>query len=35
VDSHVLKEMLQNIVERVTQDEPQITKYDIIAGDGD
>jgi dihydroxyacetone kinase len=27
--------MLQNIVERVTQDEPQITKYDTIAGDGD
>lgn len=27
--------MLQNIVERVTEDEPQITKYDTIAGDGD
>lgn len=35
VDTPLLKEILRNIVSNVTEDEPQITHYDTIAGDGD
>jgi dihydroxyacetone kinase len=35
VDSALLSKVLASIVAEVTKDEPQITKYDTIAGDGD
>lgn len=35
MDSSLLLEILSSIVEAVKKDEPQITKYDTIAGDGD
>ena len=31
----LLREILRNVLNKVTEDEPLITKYDTIAGDGD
>jgi dihydroxyacetone kinase len=35
VDTLLVQNIIQSVVENVTRDEPQITRYDTIAGDGD
>ena len=35
MNSVLLNDILRHVVDKVVQDEPQITKYDTIAGDGD
>jgi dihydroxyacetone kinase len=35
VDSTLVKDIFTSILESVIKDEPKITEYDTIAGDGD